>query len=262
MKSRSVLVAIFVMCTAVLTLLPFSQPASAAPDEPWARWFIELEFVNNKPAATMTVEIGHDTRLGQRVVEIQETYELACRETGTLNITNNVAEFDGNSYLTCEMPVFQDLVGTLTSGKLKIDRTCECKLANGQAHFAFSASSENPFFYLEGLQFAAPNPPTGPNVQYALTVAGVTAVSEVFAPTKQIQQGGGEFVQSGPGYEIRFQVNGTVLGGSPSSISGQLEVPTDQNQFYIGFNPDSGEILQGRLEYLFIDPGCVGHGGI
>lgn len=262
MKSRSVLVAIVVMCTAVLALLSFSSSVNAAPDIPWARWFIELEFVNNKPVATMTVEVGRDTPQGQRTVDIQETYELICTETGTLNITHNVAEFDGHSYLTCEMPIFQDLVGTLTEGKLKIDSTCTCKLANGEADFAFSGSSGNPFFYMEGLQFAAPKPPIGPNAQYALTVDGVTAVSELFTPNKQIQQGGGEFVQSGKGYEIRFQVDGTALASSPASIVGQLEVPTNQNQFYIGFNPDSGEILQGSLAYLFVDPGCVGHGGI
>lgn len=262
MKSRSVLVAIVVMCTAVLAIFPFSQPVNAAPDTPWARWFIELEFVNNQPLATMTVEIGRDTWRGQRVVDIQKSYELICQESGTIPISNNVAEFDGKSYLTCEMPVFQDLVATLTDGKLKIDRTCECKLANGEANFAFAASSENPFFYMEGLQFAAPKPPAGPNAQYAMTVEGVTAVSEVFSPNQQIQQGGGEFVQNGNGYEVRFQVDGTGLASLPGSIAGRLEVPTDQNQFYIGFNPDSGERLQGKLSYLFVDPGCVGHGGI
>lgn len=262
MKSRSVLVAFFVMCTAVLALFPLSHPAVAAPAELWARWFIEVEFANNQPVTTMTVEIGHNDRQGQPVVDLQETYDVLCQETGHLKINQNVAEFDGSSYLTCDMPVFQDIVAELTEGKLKIDSTCACKQADGQAHFAFSDPSENPFFYMEGLQFAAPKPPVGPIAQYAMTVDGVTAVSETFVPTKQIQQGGGTFSLNGQEYQIQFELDGASLASTPETFAGKLAVPTNQRHFFIGFNPDSGEILQGSLEYLFIDPGCVGHGGI
>ena len=262
MKSRSVLVAFFVLCMAVLALFPLSQPVAAAPYEPWARWFIEVAFANNKPVATMTVEIGHDNRLGLHIVDLQKTYELSCQETGSLNVTNNVAVFDGNSYLTCEMPVFQDLVAELTEGKLKIDSTCDCKQANGEVDFAFGDPSENPFFYMEGLQFAGPKLPVGPDAHYSMTVDGVTAVSEVFMPNKQLQHGVSEFLQNGKQYQMLFELDGTSLGSSPTAYSGLLKVPTDQKQFFIGFNPDTGEILQGTLSYLFIDPGCVGHGGI
>lgn len=262
MKNRSVLVAMFVICTAVLALFPFPPTAAAAPSEQWARWYIELAFNNNKPETTMTIEIGHLNRFGNPILDMSETYDVSCYENGSLNIVNNVAEFDGHSYLACEMPVFQDKVSDLTEGKLEVGNECACKIANGSANFNFAGASENPFFYMKGLQFSAPTQANGQVARYQLTVADSTAESETFLPNKQLQWGVGEFSQSGKGYLPAFQVDGAVLGSSPQYIAGHLAVPTNQNEFFIGFNPDTGDTLQGQLNYLFVDPGCVGHGGI
>lgn len=262
MKHRSVLVLFFMFCTAVFTLFTHSTPAHAAPGDQWARWFVELTFANNKPTVTMTVEIGHETRQGTQQVDIRERYPVDCQEHGALNISATVAEFDGQSYLTCEMPNFQEAVAKLTQGKLEINDSCSCKLANGLANFSFDSNSANPLFYMPKLQFSAPAHANGSLAQYKLVVNGVAAESEPFLINNKLQLGSGSFVQNGAGYIPEFYVDGTVLSSNPPYISGLLALPTNQTKFYIGYNPDSGESLQGKLSYLFIDPGCVGHGGI
>lgn len=262
MKSRTVLVMFFVLCTAVFSLFSAPLTAQAAPGDLWARWFVEVAFENNKPNAKMTVEIGHETRSGQPVIDISKTYPLNCQEHGSLHIVDNVAEFDGNSFLSCEMPNFQELVYKLTEGKLVIDESCTCKLADGLANVDFDSPSQNPLFYTPSLQFSAPTNSFGNAVQYELNVGGAVAISEEFSNTGKMQFGGGAFIKNGNGYAPEFQVDGLSLASSPPYIAGLVKVPTNEKEFIVGHNPDTGEFLYGKLDYLYLDPGCVGHGGI
>lgn len=262
MKSRIVLVMFFVLCTAVFSLLSAPLTAQAATGDQWARWFIEVAFENDEPIAKMTVEIGHEARSGQLEIDISKTYSLICQDNGSLHIAGTVAEFDGSAYLTCEMPDFQRIVSKLTDGKLEIADTCTCKLADGLANVDFDSPAQNPLFYTPSLQFSAPTNAYGNAVQYELNVGGKVAVSEAFMNTGQMQFGGGAFVKNGNGYAPEFHVNGLDLASDPPYIAGLVKVPTNEKEFIIGFNPDTGEFLQGKLSYLYMDPGCVGHGGI
>lgn len=262
MKSRTVLALFFVLCTAVFALFSASGTAQAAAGDQWARWFIEVAFDNNEPVAKMTVEIGHETRTGTLVVDISETYALECQENGSLNISGKVAEFDGSTYLECEMPDFQEIVLKQTGGRMKLPDACTCKQADGVADFDFDGPSQNPLFYTPNLQFSAPTNATGSAVQYELNISGAVAVSEQFMNTGQMQFGGGAFVKSGNGYAPEFHVDALQLASTPPYLAGLLELPTNETKFFVGFNPDTGEFLQGKLGYLYMDPGCVGHGGI
>lgn len=263
MKSRYVLAMFFVLCTAVFSLLSAPLTAQAAPGDQWARWFVEVVFDDTQPLARMTIEVGHETRFGNLQIDISETYPLECEENGSLHISGNVASFDGSGYLECEMPNFQEKVYSLSGGEVEIADSCICKRADGLVNFTFdSAVSQNPFFYMPDLQFSAPTNAYGSMIQYQLLVSGEIAESEPFMNTGQMQFGGGAFVQSGNGYAPEFEVGGLELGSNPEYIPVTLEVPTNQTKFFIGFNPDTGEFLQGKLGYLYMDPGCVGHGGI
>ena len=262
MKSRTVLVMFFVLCTAVFSLFSAPLTAQAAPSDQWARWFIEVAFENDKPNVKMTVEIGHETRSGQPIIDISETYPINCQDHGSLRIAGSVAAFDGKSFLACEMPNFQELVHKLTEGKLIIEDTCTCKLADGLANVDFDSPSENPLFYMPSLQFSAPTGAYGNVVQYELNVAGAVAISEEFTNTGKMQFGGGAFIKNGNGYAPEFEVDGLSLASNPPYITGLVKVPTNEKEFFVGFNPDTGEYLNGMMDYLYLDPGCVGHGGI
>ena len=262
MRNRSVLVAFLIICTGVFALLTIPTTVIAAPGDQWARWFVEASFDNNQPVVEMTIEIGYEDRSGNLIVGISETFSVACQENGKLHISNNAAKFDGSSYLICDMPNFQEKVLELTNGQLQISDECDCKEANGEVGFNFSKTSENPLFYLPDLQFSAPMNAIATLAQYRLTVRGNTAESEPFPTNYQMQWGGAAFEQSGSGYLTLFHVDGVALGSSPPYIPGILTLPTNPTEFFIGYNPDTGEALQGQLEYLIVDPGCVGHGGI
>jgi hypothetical protein len=262
MKSRTVLVAFFVVCTAVFTQFTFPHTAAAAPGAQWARWFIEVAFANKQPLVQMTIEIGHENRWGSRVVDIVETHLADCQVNGSLEIVDGTGSFDGNTYLFCEMPNFQERVDKLTGGQFEIGENCECKLANGEVDFTFTAPSGNPLFYMPELQFSAPAQVNGTMANYQLFVNGATAESEPFLTNGQMQWGGGAFIQGSAGYSPTFHLELIALGSSPQFIPGILKLPTNETYFFIGFNPDTNEFLQGKLRHLFVDPGCVGHGGI
>lgn len=261
MKRRSVLVLFFVLFTAVFGFFTRPTITQAAPGNLEARWFVEMSFPNDQLVANMTVEIYYESRTGVPIIYLSEVYPINCQENGSVEISNEIAVFDGNGYFECTMPNFQEKVSDLTRGELEVPDSCTCKLAYGVADLMFSAPAGNPIFAMPELQFSAPVHPFGA-AQYQLMVNGTTVESEVFWPTSKIQSGMGQIQQYGGGYLPNFSVDGFSLGSTPAFVGGQLEVPTNQTSFYVGFNPDNGEVLIGKLGGFMMDPGCVGHGGI
>lgn len=261
MKSRSVLVLFFVLCTAVFGLFPWSTTAQAAPGTLEARWFVEMSFPNDKPVATMTIEIYYESRSGTPILYTSDVFPISCLEVGSVEIANNIAIFDGHGYFECTMPSFQEKVTDLTRGELQVPDACTCKLAYGVADFMFSTTAGNPIFTMPELQFSAPVQPYGV-ANYQLMVNGAVAESETFLPNSKLQSGLGQIQQQGGGYAPEFSVDGANLGSNPAFIGGKLEMPTNQTTFYVGFNPDNGDVLVGKLSGFVMDPGCVGHGGI
>ncbi|MBK7896383.1 MAG: hypothetical protein WAS33_04650 [Candidatus Promineifilaceae bacterium] len=261
MKSRSVLVLLFVLGTAVFGLLSWPTTAQAAPTKLEARWFIEMAFPNDQPVANMTIEIYRESRSGAPVLYLSQVYPVTCQQVGSVEISNNIAIFDGSGYFECSMPNFQDKVAALTRGELKVPDSCTCKLAYGVADLMFSQTSGNPIFAMPELQFSAPVQ-SASVANYQLMVNGAIAESETFSPNGNIQNGMGQLQQQGTGYLPEFSVDGVNLGSHPAFIGGQLKVPTNQTTFYVGYNPDNGDVLVGKLFSFLMDPGCVGHGGI
>jgi hypothetical protein len=261
MTIRSVLGLFFVLFTAVFGFLAQPTAIQAAPGDLEARWFVEMAFPNDQLVSNMTIEIYYKSRSGVPTVYLSEVYPISCQEIGSVEISNEIAVFDGNGYFECTMPSFQDKVWDLTGGKLELPSSCTCKLAYGIADLMVSATAGNPIFAMPELQFSAPVQPFG-SAQYQLIVNGTTTVSEAFWPSHKLQTGIGQLQQQGSGYAPNFSVDGFGLGSTPAFVGGQLEVPTDQTTFYVGFNPDNGDILIGKLGGFILDPGCVGHGGI
>ena len=264
MQARSVLVAFLVVCTAIVTLFSSPKNAAAQPVQYWGRWFTEIKFEESNVVGTMTIEIGYETHSGRLHPHIIEPYPIDCQEIGTVNIFEDVAEFDGSGYLYCTMPDFQQMVAKLTGGDFEIGDACDCKLADTKVDFSFSASSGNALFYMPELQFSAPYQagPYFPQAYYELYVNGELAESEHFLPSKSITEGRGAFVATSGGYEPEFSYGLLELASTPASIQGNLKIPTNQTEFLIGFNPNTGADLIGQLRYLYVDPGCGAHGGI
>ena len=65
---------------------------------------------------------------------------------------------------------------------------------------------------------------------------------------------------AGPDCTMHYSAGGGVSSVGPYFDFPQLQ--TTSVDFYIGFNPDTGEIAPSptTLEYLFIDPPAVGEG--
>ena len=264
MQARSVLVAFFIVCTAIVTLFVFPQSTAAQTEPIWARWFIEVEFEDSKMLAQMTVEIGHEDRSGNPVIDESIVNNIHCQEYGSVPIFGDVAEFDGSSYFHCTIPSFQDQVYELTGGKITLEDSCTCKVADTLVDFSFSSTSDNALFYMPELQFSAPYQ-AGPyfdKANYQLYVNGELAVSEEFTPSKYVSQGSGAFIETAGVYTPKFLYGTLNLGSTPETITTQLEIPTNETEFLIGLNPKTGAGLAGNLRYLYVDPGCIGHGGI
>jgi hypothetical protein len=261
MKKRTVLVLFFVLCTAVFGFLTHPTTTQAAPGDLEARWFVEMAFPNDQLVANMTIEIYYESHSGVPILYLSKVFPVSCQEIGSVEISNENAVFDGNGYFKCTMPSFQGKVSDLTRGELKLSNNCTCKLAYGIADLMFSTTASNPIFAMPELLFSAPVHPFG-LAQYQLSVNGTVAESETFWPNRRIQTGVGQLQQTGGGYVPDFSVDGFGLGGMPAFVGGQLELPTDQTTFFVGFNPDNGDLLIGKLSSFIIDPGCVGHGGI
>ncbi|WP_420643617.1 hypothetical protein [Candidatus Leptofilum sp.] len=261
---RSVLVALayIVVVTVIFALFTFPKSATASLGDQKARWFIEVGIHNNQLIVKRTIEIGYEDRLGNLLVITSETTPISCQEDGQLIIENNKATFDGNTFLICEMPSFQEKVYDLTNGQLVIEDECDFKVANGTAEFIFTKTGENPFFYQPELQFSAPMNAISRMAKYEFVAGGSMAKSEPFMTNQQMQGGGAAFFDNGLGYLTHFHVDGVTLGSNPPFLPGTLTIPTTSTEFFIGINLDTSETLQGILGSLIVDPGCVGHGGI
>lgn len=96
---------------AALALLPGTAAAKEAPEGAWFGWGTKFAVVNGDPTVTFIAYVAVDGTPVQFLAE-QRT-EIACSETGDIDVVNGKAVFDGSSYLTCQLPSWEEATSAI-----------------------------------------------------------------------------------------------------------------------------------------------------
>jgi hypothetical protein len=249
-----------------LTLMaPFPAGPAAAAGEWRANWLLDVDFVNNQPNVTLTVQVWDPADAFESHNEA-----LTCAVSGGAYIKNARAHFPGLGRIVCDIPSLKQIVLDMTDGKFELEDECYCKadafvLADLAPKANLTAADlPNPVFYLRDIQFSTPIPANGGLhfVSLLLAVDGWPAASSFFPG---LLAGNDVLAAFSPdlgegGYEPYFSANGSLLASMPAQIDADLAVSNVQRALYIGYAPGLSVSFQGTITSLHIDPGCFGTG--
>jgi hypothetical protein len=110
-----VLVVAFVL---PLLLLAGVAQAQSGPTIRTARWIFELSFDNGQIEARRINQLYLNNNLTH-----QWSQPITCQQTGAVTIGGNSATFNGG-HLVCNLPSFQQEVGTYTQGLVQLQNSC------------------------------------------------------------------------------------------------------------------------------------------
>ncbi|MEM7113021.1 MAG: hypothetical protein AAF614_11355 [Chloroflexota bacterium] len=256
----------FVIPVLAIMSFVFVQQPVVAQSTYWASWEIEIDFVNNQPNAVIFVEAG--TYVGGQPYMLHSTQQsFPCHVVGSVEMADEQGHFDGNGYLECESPNVVEIVDQMTGGQMgDLAAECECKTPWAQVDLTLNqnpaqTNPQNPIFSRSDLAIAVPLT-GGSDAQVVFTVDGETAVSDIFDPAKK-DSVYADFNQqvATKSYIPSFAVNGASYAPSPAVIQNpSLQTSNEAETFYVGFDPDTGDLLEASIIRLRIDPGCFGFG--
>lgn len=256
----------FILPMIVLACLVSAQQALAAQPLYWASWEIEVGFQNDQPNAFISVEAGTYVH-GQPITNYTTQQPFDCHVVGNVVFADEQAHFDGNGYLACDAPDVVQIVKEITGGKIgNLSTACDCKTPWAQAELILNENPTqtnpfNPIFTRSDLALAVPHAGNS-DAKAVFTVAGETAVSNIFDLTGKDTVYSDFTRQTMTSYVPSFLVNGRSTAATPNLIQTQrpLQLSNLAETLYIGFDPSSGQMLEGSLLQLQIDPGCFGFG--
>lgn len=108
-----------------------APPARAQEIAYWAKWRVELDFVNNQINANWIVTIGEYGLNDEMIITAKSATPIPCTPHGNITINDEEANFDGASYLECAIPSYYAAVVALLDGQPlpfypEFDDYCEC----------------------------------------------------------------------------------------------------------------------------------------
>jgi hypothetical protein len=253
----------------IVTLAPVGTAVAAGSSYPFAKWFITLSFPNDQPLVELTTEIWHhNPDTGTTSLVTTQTDELDCTVSGTLAISNEVATFDGQTYITCEQPDMVQKIDEVSDGNLLVPAVVAVRDAwvRGQVMLASNAplNTALPVHYQPDIQHALAQTGAGDTVQF-LRVDGVQAQSNGYAQAFPYQIGArfqsrAEACEPWKPYDTRFRANGVAAAGTPAVIGQVLNINLRATDIYFGYSPDSNSYFEGSVKTLIVDPGACGRG--
>lgn len=247
-----------------LCLLAASHSAKAAGTA-WSRWKIDVIFPNNQIDTQLTIQVGHTTSTGKKVVDAEQAFPLSCLTVGTPNIQNEQAKFAGNSYFKCQVPSIQDKVSQMP-GHLLIPPACDSKQPFVTGVLSVDnnptqSNPDNPIFHRDDIQFNTPFDTTTQQAQMTVTFNQATAESGTFTPSQTESSLVAIYNKAGQSlYAPAFTVDSTNLTASPATLNGPIPLSTLASTIYIGYSPVSSKYFHGTLTSLLVDPVCIGQG--
>ena len=245
-------------------------PATASGNGyPFAKWLVTLTFPNNQPLVELTTEIWYKPTNQPAYLVTSETEPLTCTVIGSLPISNEIATFDGQSYITCTQPDMAQKIADVSQGNLLVSSPVPVGdvWAKGQVFVDGGAPLNTPLpvHHHPDIQYDLAQTGGGSAVQY-LRVDGVQAASPPFAQAFPFNLGARFRPQAEAcagmllPYNTRFGVNGTFASGTPAVIGQVLWLDLDETDIYFGYSPDSNSYFQGHIKTLIVDPGACGRG--
>ena len=255
--------------------LPLSQAMAAEEYIYESNWAVTVDFVNNRPNATLLVEVWqYEADSLTLFAQMSSSHVLECKSSDSVSFKDNVASFSGDDGIYCELPDMQLIVEQMTNGDYKLPEACSCKtgaIVQTTAELAPNSSKQNwqnPVATLNSIAFAAPIPAkSGLRTRLQMMVDGETAVSPYISAPPNFQFYEGSFDEINPypspfyQYFNSFQAGTQFLGATPAFIFQPLSISNVEPVLHIGFDPATGEGFHGRMSQLFVDPGCFGGGG-
>ena len=236
-----------------------ARPA-AAIGSPWTRWKINLTFPNDNLDVQLTLQRGHTTQSGRRIIDDEVKIPLSCQSNGNPTIKNGVASFDGSSYFNCDMPSIQDKVLQLWS--MSIPDACESKrpYVTGRVAIAgnpIDPNPDNPIFYRDDIQFNTPLNIAAQNATMTVAFGQAAAESSTFIIDPAGQKLTAYLARSGPAsFNPVFVVDGSTMSATPATINQPAVLSNLETTIFFGYSPASGEYFEGSLWPTEIDPFC------
>lgn len=248
----------------LLGLMIFAQPAAARSNQ-WMRWTGNLDFVNNQVNFELLIEIGHENRNGDLIVDQAKTLDLNCNIVGNVVIQNQEATFDGNDYIVCQMPSLVEEVYNMTRGRFMLPPTCPCQdpwiISEVKITDGLKTEFGSPLFYRRDLQFGASLDSNVQKAELNLLIDGALASSSPFKLSGQLDTVTAELNKVASNtFHPYFEVNGNILNVTPAQINGYLEFTNEATELYVGYSPDYGTYFKGTMRSLHVDPPCIGRG--
>jgi hypothetical protein len=242
-----------------------AQPASAAITR-WAKWKVDFAFPNNQMDAVLTVQVGHTTSSGTKVIDQEKTYTVTCQTVGNVVVQNEIATFGGSGYYQCNLPSIKQKVAQMTNGTLLIADSCDSKRPYITSNLTLegnpiNSNGDNPLFHRDDLNFSLPLNVVTQEAQLLSEFAQAEAESSSFP----INSAGNNVMvlydKTGANqYTPNFLADALTLSSTPPTLNGPIPLSTLASTVYVGYSPDSGKYFEGKLETILVDPYCVGTG--
>ena len=224
----------------------------------FARWAVEVVFVNKAPVGQMNIEIIYLDNSGAQAAYYGESYDITCIEQGNLTYSMpNTAYFDGNgSYILCDLYDMEATVAAITGGALQMAPSSQQAeiITKVDASPVYNAKTDNPIFYTDaGFSYSLPNTSVKNQAQMRLDfdLTGQHVVSEEF-PLSGMDTHAAEVFDAKLSSELTRFENSSLFQKTATPVDMQLLSNT--SNLTIGANLQTGEYFEGEMRALFIDP--------
>jgi hypothetical protein len=284
---------------AALALLPSTAAAQPSPPGAWYGWGTKFVVENGAPKVTFVAYVAQDGT-PPKVIASQETdITDTCDElgNGTIDYETAAANFDGDSYLACELPSWEEATSELG---FDLPDTGECMIcATGGAPIwgdfevtpagpgdmpIVNASSVGISINVESTGVTARarldvdrvlgGPVTSyrspswtiasaPNAHAVVGIEGdgIVAVADYFNWLDYLDLNWRPWFKSaveGATAGSWVEKTATAPADRSTQTARQYEMGVDGGPLYIGYDPDTGNIFNGKLGPGGIEPGCKG----
>ena len=232
----------------LLTGLALQQPQGVSASSPNSYyWSMTFDFEGSYDGL-LYVEYIDVNNVPHRV-----STEIPCVPVGRMDIGEETADFQGG-YLDCSVPSIQDILNELTG----------LQLGAVQTYCPFMMEAEIAFIEDQSLYPILAHMASGtqPEARFQVISRHTSRLQAQFANT-HLSQGDPFDVKLGEFHSLQTQLmeecyfHHTVdqqMVVDPTWING-ADFYIDAAQLYIGYDPETGDILNGRIDSLLIDPG-------
>lgn len=241
------------------------MPKTAAAQDvtpTWAKWSFDLKADNSDFVAVWHVTVGGEDKAGDPAVLLTQSFAIPCRAVGSVKANGNVMAFEGG-YLECDFP---DLIATANDiiiaqwGKeymLTIGGDCECapiRLGYATIVAEPKAQGENPVFFHPDIAASIVRQKKDVRSAFRFTQASSDGALK---PAGQVSTLSSHYFCDEANGACYFE---HFADGNQIKQEKRLFTPsfftTGAVTAYVGYDPSSGQIFQGTMTHVDVDPGC------